>query len=332
MALGKTEAAETELSLTYSDLVVIRKGLVDEFAEIERMLAKELKTSTTQNISSDEFLKLKNKLALTNQLLTTFSKQGEQKEIISSTLTKELHYLNELWHEEFSIIKTELDKVGGDNSSLVIASGYKEDRLAFLEFMRSVFKGSGIREATFQGIVDKYRDFTSIYADFDNAKKTFGTNPQLLADLFTNNLKTLLTYQTPNKFTITYRGKELQHHSLGQRASALILFVLSQRENDLIIIDQPEDDLDNQTIYEDVIKLVRKMKPKVQFIFATHNPNIPVLGDADQIHACSFMDDKIAVQSAGIDDTVQQKTIVDIMEGGREAFNRRKEIYQIWKP
>ncbi len=124
----------------------------------------------------------------------------------------------------------------------------------------------------------------------------------------------------------------MQHHSLGQRASALILFVLSQRESDLIIIDQPEDDLDNQTIYEDVIKLVRKMKPKVQFIFATHNPNIPVLGDADQIHSCSFMDDKILVQSGGIDDPVQQKTIVDIMEGGREAFNRRKEIYQIWKP
>ena len=198
--------------------------------------------------------------------------------------------------------------------------------------MRSIFKGSGIRETTFQGIVDKYRDFTSVYTDFDNAKKTFGTNPQLLADLFTKNLKILLTYQTPNKFTITYRGKELQHHSLGQRASALILFVLSQRENDVIIIDQPEDDLDNQTIYEDVIKLVRKMKPKVQFIFATHNPNIPVLGDADQILACSFMDDKISVQSGGIDDPVQQKTIVDIMEGGREAFNRRKEIYQIWKP
>ena len=331
-ALVNTEVDETDLSGTYSDLVLIRKGLVDEFAEIERMLAEELKTSTNQNISSDEFLKLKNKLAQTNQLLTTFSKQGAQKDNIASTLTQELHYLNELWHEEFSIIKTELDKVGGDDSSLVIASGYKEDRLAFFEFMKSVFKGSGIRETTFQGIVDKYRDFTSIYTDFDNAKHFFGTNPQVLADLFTKNLKTLLTYQTPNNFTITYRGKELQHHSLGQRASALILFVLSQRENDVIIIDQPEDDLDNQTIYEDVIKLVRKMKPRVQFIFATHNPNIPVLGDADQIHACSFMDDKISVQSGGIDDPVQQKTIVEIMEGGREAFNRRKEIYQIWKP
>ena len=153
-----------------------------------------------------------------------------------------------------------------------------------------------------------------------------------MADIFTTNLKTLLTYQTPNKFTITYRGKELEHHSLGQRASALILFVLSQQENDAIIIDQPEDDLDNQTIYEDVIKLVRAMKPKVQFIFATHNPNIPVLGDAEQIHACSFMDNAIVVQTGSIDDPRQQKTIVDIMEGGKEAFNRRKEIYQIWKP
>ncbi len=119
---------------------------------------------------------------------------------------------------------------------------------------------------------------------------------------------------------------------MGQRASALILFVLSQRENDVIIIDQPEDDLDNQTIYEDVIKLIRLMKPKVQFIFATHNPNIPVLGDAEQVHACSFMDDCVSVQSGSVDTSEIQKTIVNIMEGGQEAFNRRKEIYQIWKP
>ncbi len=129
-----------------------------------------------------------------------------------------------------------------------------------------------------------------------------------------------------------YRGKELQHHSLGQRASALILFVLSQKENDLIIIDQPEDDLDNQTIYEDVIKLIREMKPNAQFIFATHNPNIPVLGDAELVHACAFIDDKVQVDSGSVDTPQVQQTIIRIMEGGKEAFHRRKEIYQIWKP
>ena len=45
----------------------------------------------------------------------------------------------------------------------------------------------------------------------------------------------------------------------------------------MVIIDQPEDDLDNQTIYDDVIKIIRAMKPRTQFIFATHNANIPVL-------------------------------------------------------
>jgi hypothetical protein len=70
----------------------------------------------------------------------------------------------------------------------------------------------------------------------------------------------------------------------------------------------------------------------MQFIFATHNPNIPVLGDAEQIHACSFTDEKVSVQSGGLDDPAQQGKIVEIMEGGKEAFDRRKEIYQIWNP
>ncbi|WP_262232418.1 ATP-binding protein, partial [Escherichia coli] len=77
---------------------------------------------------------------------------------------------------------------------------------------------------------------------------------------------------------IEFRGKPLEQHSLGQRASALMLFVLNQQDNDVVIIDQPEDDLDNQTIYDDVIKIIRAMKPRTQFIFATHNANIPVLG------------------------------------------------------
>lgn len=130
---------------------------------------------------------------------------------------------------------------------------------------------------------------------------------------------------------IEYRGKELKHHSLGQRASALILFVLSQGEND-IIIDQPEDDLDNQTIYEDVIKLIRSLTPTIQFIFATHNANFPVLGDAEQILSCVYSDDSITVTSGSIDCPDLQKAIVDIMEGGEEAFRQRKRIYETWKP
>lgn len=325
-------ASKKALSDCQTELNEIRQSMVEEFAEIERKLGEELKSSGTQNISSDEFLTLKKRLGTANQLIATFAKQGDQKKVLQDALHVDLQKLNELWLQEFNPIKAELDKVGSGSSSISITSGYKEDKQSFLVFMKDVFKGSGIRETTYQRIVEKYPDLVAVYRDFENAKSLFGSNPQLLADLFMKNLKTLLTYQTPNKFTIMYRGKELQHHSLGQRASALILFVLSQKENDVIIIDQPEDDLDNQTIYEDVIKLIREMKPEVQFIFATHNPNIPVLGDAEQVHACSFMDNRVFVGSGSVDNQTTQRTIVDIMEGGQEAFNRRKEIYQIWKP
>jgi len=331
-SLGSLSNNRKNLIERQTELNTIRKGMVDEFSEVERKLAEELKDGGAWNISSDEFLNLKKKLNSANQLLIEVSRQSDQKKVFKDAVVVELQKLNDLWLEEFHIIKKELDKVGTGDSVLSIKSGYKEDKPAYLAFMKDVFKGSNIREATYQNIVSQYQDFIAIYKDFDSAKKHFGSNPQVLTEMFTKNLKALLVYQAPNKFTIHYRGKELQHHSLGQRASALILFVLSRKENDIIIIDQPEDDLDNQTIYEDVIKLIRKMKKEVQFIFATHNPNIPVLGDAELVQSCSFVDDKLSVQSGSVDNPDTQKTIVDIMEGGQEAFNRRKEIYRIWKP
>ena len=197
--------------------------------------------------------------------------------------------------------------------------------------MKNLFRGSKIRENTFASITAGFSDFGAIYKDFEKAKNICGNSAHTFEEYFKENMTPLLTWQVPNRFTIKYRDKELKHHSLGQRASALILFVLSQRENDLILIDQPEDDLDNQTIYEDVIKLIRGLKKNTQFIFATHNANIPVLGDSERVFACNYADDLMTISDGNIDCSETQQKIVDIMEGGKEAFNRRKEIYQIWK-
>ena len=109
----------------------------------------------------------------------------------------------------------------------------------------------------------------------------------------------------------------------------MILFILTQEENDLIIIDQPEDDLDNQVIYNEVISTIKKKKKSIQFIFATHNANIPVLGDAERILSTQY-DEKINVHIGNIDSKNTQRKIVDIMEGGKEAFEKRKLIYTNW--
>ncbi|PTN37336.1 TrlF family AAA-like ATPase [Desulfonatronum sp. SC1] len=310
----------------------LKEGLKEEFAEIERKLAEQLKEAGVQAIRPEEFRNLRKTVDQATQMLQALEKEEAVRGSLRGDFLKDLAALNDLWHEEFKTIKGELDKVNEGHSSLAIAAEFKGDKVAFINFMKEIFRGSRIRESTFQNLSDSYADFGAMYKDWNSVKREVGNSADVFGQYFSNNLEALLTFQVPNRFTIKYRGKELKHHSLGQRASALILFVLSQQENDVFLIDQPEDDLDNQTIYEDVIKLIQSLKPKTQFVFATHNANFPVLGDAEQVIACSYSDDKIHAVSGSIDCPKLQQEIVDIMEGGEEAFRQRKRRYEIWKP
>ena len=322
----------SELHKKAGEFEELKESFKEEFAEIERKLSEQLRQSGAQAIRPDEFRQLRKAVDQARQMLKVLESQESARKNLKQELLNELAALNDLWREEYKEIQTELDKVNNSHSSLKIKAEFKGDKAAFIAFIKDVFRGSRIRESTFSSLVETFSDFGAMYKSFDKVKTTVGASSQIFEQYFTDNLPALLTWQTPSRFVIQYRGKELKHHSLGQRASALILFVLSQQENDVFIIDQPEDDLDNQTIYEDVIKLIRRLKPKTQFIFATHNANFPVLGDAEEIISCSYVDDSIHVTSGSIDCPALQQKIVDIMEGGEEAFRQRKRRYEIWKP
>ncbi len=328
----KSRTILEEIQLKVQAFEKLRDGLKEEFAEIERKLAAELKESGVKAIKPDEFRQLRKTVDQSTQMISALNKQESQRLLMTQILWQELAKLNELWHEEFKTIQAELEKVNQRHASLAIQVDYKGNKEAFIAFMKDMFRGSRVRETTFETLANTFSDFGDMFKAFDATKSVVGSTAEAFEKYFEKNLPALLTWQVPNRFVITYREKELKHHSLGQRSSALILFVLSQQENDVIIIDQPEDDLDNQTIYEDVIKLIRNLKPKTQFIFATHNANIPVLGDAEQIFACTYSDDKIGLDTGSIDDPNMQNKIVTIMEGGEEAFKLRKRIYEIWKP
>ena len=320
-----------DLETKESEFKELKKAQTDKFADIRRKLEADLKGQGKQ-LNLEEFPELQKKIDSSKQILSSLDKENKKSATIKDTLSTELSKLNRLWNDEYKIIQKELDKVNKNNESLQIEPEYKGNKTAFIDFFKDTFKGSRIRTARFENLVNKYTDFVSIFNDFENAEKVLPNSQGIFKQYFDENLKELLTWQRPNKFTIKYHGKDLRYHSLGQRASALILFILSQKENDLIIIDQPEDDLDNQTIYEDVIKLIRELKSQTQFIFATHNANFPVLGDSEQIHSCRYGDEKLSLKSGSIDFPLIQQEIVDIMEGGEDAFNKRKEIYGIWKP
>jgi ABC-type cobalamin/Fe3+-siderophores transport system ATPase subunit len=111
--------------------------------------------------------------------------------------------------------------------------------------------------------------------------------------------------------------------SAGQRAAAMLAFLLAYGSEPLVL-DQPEDDLDNRLIYELVVQQIRKNKLRRQFIIVTHNPNIVVNGDAEMIHVFDYKKGQCRVVSSGClqDDAVREE-VCRVMEGGREAFRRR---------
>lgn len=202
---------------------------------------------------------------------------------------------------------------------------------------QSNVRGSGISEIKYQYLCDTFRDYVELIEDWilcDGMKikeiissSEYTKLDKKLQDQYAD----LLKNQVSNNVEIYYHDKLLRHHSIGQRASALILFILMQSDNDIILIDQPEDDLDNKIIYDEVITAIAKKKQDIQFIFATHNANIPVLGDAERIFVVEYQDTTIDISQGNIDLKSTHKQIVDIMEGGEEAFDKRQLIYTSWK-
>lgn len=320
-----------QLQQKFTAFQLQKQALKEDFAEIDRKLASELRQAGAQAISPQEFKQLKSLLDQAEQMLDMLSKSEQQYEALHQGLERELAALNDLWLEEYRTIEQVLNKINRIDSPLKIVPQFKANKTAMLRHIQDLFRGSRIRESTLQAVVDEFSDFASAWRGKNTLQALLGGSLDTFEQNFEENLSALLTWQVPNVFTIEYHGKALAHHSLGQRASALMLFVLSQQENDVVIIDQPEDDLDNQTIYDDVIKLIRELKPETQFIFATHNANIPVLGDAEQVVACEYQDEHIAIISGSIDCANIQQRIVSIMEGGAEAFEKRKQVYSAWK-
>lgn len=301
-----------------------KEGLKEEFAKIKRDI-------NTETINPDNFLNLNRQIETALLKLKEIEKSEKRRSDLQTNLLERLTELDNLWLEEYNVLNKEVKRINEAESKISIDVEFKGRRDKLTDKMKQIFRGTNIRETAYQEIEANYKDFIQIYRDSSKLNDILNENHVVdFKRRFSENLEDLLTFKVENKIVIQYNGKSLDKHSLGQRASALILFLLAQRENDVLIIDQPEDDLDNQTIYDEVIKELKKIKGNMQFIFATHNANIPVLGDSEKVVSCSYDEKTITVHSGTIDNHQTQRFIVDIMEGGDEAFNRRKNIYSIW--
>jgi hypothetical protein len=115
----------------------------------------------------------------------------------------------------------------------------------------------------------------------------------------------------------------LEKGSAGQKAAAILAFLLSHG-NEPLIVDQPEDDLDNALIYDLIVKQIHKNKDRRQLIIVTHNPNIVVNGDSELVHVLKFVNGQVQIdQQGGLEEASIRDAICKIMEGGRTAFDNR---------
>ncbi len=115
--------------------------------------------------------------------------------------------------------------------------------------------------------------------------------------------------------------------SEGQRNTVLLNLMLARGEGP-IVIDQPEDELDSSFIYRTLVRDLRAAKSKRQLIVATHNANLPVNADAEQIYALEARDGRGKLRAqGGLDRKGVAEAVLDIMEGSEQAFKQRSEKY-----
>jgi ABC-type lipoprotein export system ATPase subunit len=113
--------------------------------------------------------------------------------------------------------------------------------------------------------------------------------------------------------------------STGQKCTAVLPILLMEHERPLLV-DQPEDNLDNRFVSDKVVKTLRAVKERRQIIFTTHNPNIPVLGEADAVFVMDSDGQQGGLNQWGTVDDCKQ-AIINLLEGGADAFRRRARRY-----
>lgn len=141
-----------------------------------------------------------------------------------------------------------------------------------------------------------------------------------------------LGYVKP-RYILKSDGKGLEQLSPGERGTLLLVFYLLVDDSDLpLIIDQPEANLDNLTVADKLVACIRDARERRQVIIVTHNPNLAVVCDADQIiHASMDITDghRITYKTGALENTTINEFTIKVLEGGRRPFDMRDDTYAV---
>jgi hypothetical protein len=140
-----------------------------------------------------------------------------------------------------------------------------------------------------------------------------------------------LAYLQP-RYSLKWSGKSIEELSPGERGTLLLIFYLLIDRRDMpLIIDQPEENLDNRTVYDLLVPCIKEARKQRQVIIVTHNPNLAVVCDADQVIHCTIEKqsrNKVTYTTGALENPAINKFTIDVLEGTRPAFDHRDSKYQ----
>lgn len=340
----KKESVETlkreyEISTTYEKREEIHRKYLNALDEVKNTGGEDI------NAIQDQLQKNKKRY---DDLMSLQNEQGNIEKKIEESIDNFIDKRIELSKKRQAVI----DNLKLENISIkVIPLGHLA-RWKANDLME--FGKEGTFDNDFQNLADKvlskdnsweqYRAFLKfmLITDSGNVEKFLNCSTdtrfaKLWTDKYNNDtLSSMIKVLPEDKLQIKIIDEngeiDINEGSPGQKSAAILAFILNSGENPLII-DQPEDDLDNSLIYSLVVKSIRKMKSKRQIIIVTHNPNIPVLGDAEGIIVLERNNQgKVTFRKgkkAGcIEEKLIREGICEIMEGGEDAFRKRERKYQ----
>lgn len=264
------------------------------------------------------------------------------KRIMALTTAREamLRKLSQLHDERFAIRSAIAKELTAKlMPSIRVRFEQSRDRTALREYLESVFRGAPsktnsvskqiaatvapdkLAELVRSGDLDQIVERCQISEKRASVVISLLSQPEELFKLET------IKFEDAPSIELFERGefRESSALSTGQKCTAILPILLFDSINPLLI-DQPEDNLDNSYIYQTVVESLREVKQSRQLIFVTHNPNIPVLGDAGLVLVMDSEGKHAKILRRGSVDECKTE-IVTLLEGGEQAFKARKERY-----
>lgn len=324
------------VSTFYQDAVASKKEFEKQKAELE---SKGVKDMTNFEAYNQQIEQKKKEL---EQILKSEKELEELKKDIESQI--------QLVAEERASLSQKRQEfvsrcINSDKIKVSIRPYY--DKSDFVAKFRSIVqKGTGYDKG-----IDKIAEDVYSSGNIETNLQQFKDNMHALHDgtvasgiydgWITNLIQSLTPDQMDNidllypedQIEMRYKGRDgnfkpLTVASAGQKTTAILTFILSFG-NTPLVLDQPEDDLDNRLVYDLIVDKIRQIKEFRQVIVVTHNANIPVNGDAEYVVSMSSETHNLKIQAEGtVENDDVKNEICEVMEGGVEAFKTRAKRYQ----